>query len=51
MVVVTKDIITKYGKNDQILDFRITLTEQLQKAYSQPADSYMANVFLKSIDG
>ena len=39
------------GKNDQILDFRITLTEQLQKAYSQPADSYMANVFLKSIDG
>ena len=40
---------TYTGKNDQILDFRITLTEQLQKSYSQPADAYMANVFLDQI--
>lgn len=40
---------TYTGKNDQILDFRITLTEQLQKSYSKPADAYMANVFLDSI--
>ena len=40
---------TYTGKNDQILDFRVSLTEQLQKSYSQPADAYMANVFLDSI--
>ena len=40
---------TYTGKNDQILDFRVTLTEQLQKSYSKPADAYMANVFLDSI--
>ncbi|MBK43685.1 MAG: hypothetical protein CMC83_07495 [Flavobacteriaceae bacterium] len=40
---------TYTGKNDQVLDFRISLTEQLQKSYSQPADAYMANVFLDSI--
>jgi len=37
------------GRNDQILDFTISLRNQLMKAYSHPSDAYMANSFLKSI--
>tara|TARA_B100001057_G_scaffold91069_1_gene87369 strand:+ start:1255 stop:6138 length:4884 start_codon:yes stop_codon:yes gene_type:complete len=40
---------TYTGKNDQIIDFNVQLTEQLQKSYSQPGDAYMANVFLDQI--
>ena len=37
------------GRNDQILDFTISLRNQLMKAFSSPSDAYMANSFLKSI--
>ena len=40
---------TYTGKNDQILDFNISLRNQLMKAFSSPSDAYMANSFLKSI--